>query len=57
MDLDSSFAGVPTVAYLHLEARVWFGHFSGSVAKIAHSFDTEVPSKSVGLRNWGVRGH
>lgn len=57
MDWDSNFAGVPTVSCLHLEARIRFGYFSGLLAKTAHSFHTEVPSKSMGLRNWDVRGH
>lgn len=37
VDWDSNFAGIPTVACLLLSVRVWFEHFSGSLAKNAHS--------------------
>ena len=52
MDLDSNFAGIPTVACLLCS----FG-FSGSLAKFAHSFDMQGPSRSRELRNWEIRGH
>lgn len=52
MDLDSNFAGIPTVACLLFSLG-----FSGSLAKFAHSFDMQGPSRSRELRNWEIRGH
>lgn len=53
VDWDSNLAGVPTVACLLLRARVWFGCFSGSLAKNVRSHLTQKSPAGAWTRETG----